>query len=192
MAPQPVFHCNQLYGIPCHHFVYSAAWYFQTPLSNHQSHLNISTNSIVVQLLNMTLAPWSTKGHNLIIVDPWGGGLDLYHLRSPSYRHRIKLHVCVSKKRALIQQLRNQRTLCIWNGKAVLGSVAQKKLQQVPLSNDMIRSRFYEMSQDIMQQVIEDIKCRPLKVSIHFDKKLTLMTTVSCWCMYGMWRRMIS
>ncbi|CAM2117403.1 unnamed protein product [Caretta caretta] len=54
--------------------------------------------------------------------------------------------------------------------KIVLGPDAQKKLQQVPLSNDVIHSQIHEMSQDILQQVIEDIKARPLKVGIQFDE----------------------
>lgn len=48
----------------------------------------------------------------------------------------------------------------------VLGPDAQKKLQQVPLSDDVIHSRIDEMSQDILQQVLEDIKASPLKVGI--------------------------
>uniref|UniRef100_A0A250Y343 Protein ZBED8 n=1 Tax=Castor canadensis TaxID=51338 RepID=A0A250Y343_CASCN len=48
----------------------------------------------------------------------------------------------------------------------VLGPDAQKKLQQVPLSDDVIHSRIDEMSQDILQQVVEDIKASPLKVGI--------------------------
>ncbi|CAM5125424.1 unnamed protein product [Natator depressus] len=54
--------------------------------------------------------------------------------------------------------------------KIVLGPDAQKQLQQVPLSNDVIRSRIHDMSQDIFQQVIEDIKASPLKVCIQLDK----------------------
>uniref|UniRef100_A0A8C6QXG8 Uncharacterized protein n=1 Tax=Nannospalax galili TaxID=1026970 RepID=A0A8C6QXG8_NANGA len=37
---------------------------------------------------------------------------------------------------------------------------------QVPLSDDVIHSRTDEMSQDILQQVLEDIKASPLKVGI--------------------------
>ncbi|XP_005005209.1 protein FAM200C [Cavia porcellus] len=48
----------------------------------------------------------------------------------------------------------------------VLGPDAQKKLEQVPLSDDVIHSRIDEMSQDILQQVLEDIKASPLKVGI--------------------------
>lgn len=54
--------------------------------------------------------------------------------------------------------------------KIVLGRDAQKKLQQVPLSNDVIRSRIHAMSQDILQQVLEDIKASPLKVGIQLDE----------------------
>ncbi|XP_005376317.1 PREDICTED: protein ZBED8 [Chinchilla lanigera] len=48
----------------------------------------------------------------------------------------------------------------------VLGPDAQKKLEQVPLSDDVIHSRIDEMSQDILQQVLEDIRASPLKVGI--------------------------
>jgi hypothetical protein len=34
----------------------------------------------------------------------------------------------------------------------------KKRLQQVPLYNDVTRSRIHDISQDILQQVIEDIK----------------------------------
>lgn len=53
--------------------------------------------------------------------------------------------------------------------KTVLGSDAEKKLKQVPLSND-IHSRINDMSLDILQQVITDMKASPVKVSIQMDE----------------------
>ncbi|KAK3862332.1 hypothetical protein Pcinc_031801 [Petrolisthes cinctipes] len=54
--------------------------------------------------------------------------------------------------------------------KTVLGSDAEKKLKQVPLSNDIIHSRISDMSRDILQQVITDMKASPVKVSIQVDE----------------------
>ena len=66
--------------------------------------------------------------------------------------------------------------------KVVLGTEAQKKLQQVPLSNDIIRSRIGDMSRDILQQVIADIKDSPVNVSLQLDES----TDVSCWYLCDM------
>ena len=60
--------------------------------------------------------------------------------------------------------------------KIMLGTEAEKKLKQIPLSNDIIRSRINDMSRDILQQVITDLKASPVKVSIQLDES----TDVSC------------
>ena len=39
----------------------------------------------------------------------------------------------------------------------VLGKEAQSKMKQIPLSNDVIRGRIDDMSQDMLQQTIGDI-----------------------------------
>ena len=54
--------------------------------------------------------------------------------------------------------------------KTVLGSDTEKKLKQVPLSNDIIHSRIIDMSRNILQQVITDMKASPVKVSIQLDE----------------------
>ncbi|CAM5079369.1 unnamed protein product [Natator depressus] len=69
--------------------------------------------------------------------------------------------------------------------KIVLGPDAQKKLQQVPLSNGVIRSRIHEMSQDILQHVIKISKLVLLKWVFSSTSQLTLMAAVSCWCLCG-------
>ena len=56
------------------------------------------------------------------------------------------------------------------NGKTVLGTEAETKLSLVPLSNDIIGSRIRDMSEDILQQVIADIKSSPIKVSLQLDE----------------------
>ncbi|GLV38082.1 hypothetical protein CBL_10049 [Carabus blaptoides fortunei] len=54
--------------------------------------------------------------------------------------------------------------------KIVFGSEAYNKVKQIPLSNDVIRSRIKDMSEDILQQIVEDIKNSPVKVSIQLDE----------------------
>ncbi|XP_068230406.1 protein FAM200C-like [Palaemon carinicauda] len=54
--------------------------------------------------------------------------------------------------------------------KIVLGRESEKKLKQIPLSNDIIHSRIHDMSQDVLQQVITDLKASPVRVSIQLDE----------------------
>ena len=54
--------------------------------------------------------------------------------------------------------------------KIVLGKEAEKKLQQVPLCNDTIRSRIDDMSQDILQQIVSDLVATLVKFSIQLDE----------------------
>ena len=52
----------------------------------------------------------------------------------------------------------------------VLGKEAAKKLQQVSLSNDVIHNRIIDMSEDILEQVIADIKASPVTISLQLDE----------------------
>ena len=52
----------------------------------------------------------------------------------------------------------------------VLGKKAAKKLQQVSLSNDVIHNRIIDMSEDILEQVIADIKASPVTISLQLDE----------------------
>ena len=54
--------------------------------------------------------------------------------------------------------------------KIVLGKEASKKLELVPLSNNVVQSQFSDLSLDILDQVIADIKATPLKISFQLDK----------------------
>ena len=54
--------------------------------------------------------------------------------------------------------------------KSVLGVEAEKKLSLVPLSNDIISSRIRDLSEEILQQAIADIKTSPTKVSLQLDE----------------------
>ena len=52
----------------------------------------------------------------------------------------------------------------------VLGKEAKQKLQQVPFSDKAISSRISDMSDDILKQVITDIKSSPTKISMQLDE----------------------
>ncbi|XP_076315070.1 protein FAM200C-like [Tachypleus tridentatus] len=54
--------------------------------------------------------------------------------------------------------------------KIVLRKEAEKKLQQVSLSNDVIHNRIIDMSVDILEQVVADIKASPVKISLQVDE----------------------
>ena len=52
----------------------------------------------------------------------------------------------------------------------VLGREAVKKLQQVPLSNNVIHYRIVNMTEDILKQVVADINTSPGRISQQVDK----------------------
>lgn len=52
----------------------------------------------------------------------------------------------------------------------VLGKEASNKLKLVPLSNNIIQSRINDMSLDILDQVVNDIRTSPLKISLQLDE----------------------
>ena len=66
--------------------------------------------------------------------------------------------------------------------KSLLGVEAEKKLSLVPLSNGIITSRIRDISEDILQQVIADVKASPIKVSLQLDES----TDVSYWYLCDM------
>ncbi|GLV20116.1 hypothetical protein CBL_21336, partial [Carabus blaptoides fortunei] len=79
-------------------------------------------------------------------------------------------YLCAKKKKPhnIAEELVKPCALEI--AKIVLGSDAYNKVKQIPLSNDVIRSRIKDMSEDILQQIVEDIKNSPVKVSIQLDE----------------------
>ena len=54
--------------------------------------------------------------------------------------------------------------------KTILGADAEQKLQQVPLSNTVIRSRIDDIAANILDQVVSDIKTSSAKISIQLDE----------------------
>lgn len=54
--------------------------------------------------------------------------------------------------------------------KLILGIEAERKLQQISLSNDVIHERIDDMSQDILEQTISDMKVSAVKVSLQLDE----------------------
>ena len=56
--------------------------------------------------------------------------------------------------------------------KSVLGVEAEKKQSLVPLSNDILSFSIRDLSEDISQQFIADIKASPTKVSLQLDESI--------------------
>ncbi|KAG2466217.1 ZBED8 protein, partial [Polypterus senegalus] len=54
--------------------------------------------------------------------------------------------------------------------KIVLGEDAVKQLSQVSLSNDIVHQRIKDMSQNIITQVVSEIKQSPAKISMQIDE----------------------
>ena len=52
----------------------------------------------------------------------------------------------------------------------MLGKEAENKLFLVPLSNDFVKSQINDIYEDILSQVVEDLKASPAKFSAQLDK----------------------
>ncbi|XP_076031940.1 protein FAM200C-like [Oratosquilla oratoria] len=52
----------------------------------------------------------------------------------------------------------------------VLGTEAAKKIKDVPLSNDVIALRVADMSCDILDQIVQEIKDGPIRISLKLDE----------------------
>ena len=83
-------------------------------------------------------------------------------------------YVCAKKKKPHTIAEEVIKPCALEMVRIVLGTEAQKKIQQIPLSNDIIHSRIQDISQDISQdillQVIQDIKDSPLKIGMQLDE----------------------
>ena len=58
----------------------------------------------------------------------------------------------------------------------VLGAVAAKKIKEVPLSNDVITGRVADMSCNILEQVVQEIKDSPIRFSLQLDESTDIPT----------------
>lgn len=52
----------------------------------------------------------------------------------------------------------------------ILGTAAEGKLSQIPLSNDTISDRIEDMSNNILAQVVADLISSPTKFSLQLDE----------------------
>ncbi|XP_019202536.1 protein ZBED8-like [Oreochromis niloticus] len=55
-------------------------------------------------------------------------------------------------------------------GNLILGTAAEGKLSQIPLSNDTVSDRIEDMSKDILAQVVADLISSPAKFSLQLDE----------------------
>ena len=72
----------------------------------------------------------------------------------------------------------------------VCGNKAKQMIQAIPLSNDTINRRISEMSQDICQQVIEQIKSSSAKISLQLEESCDVDNFSQLLVfVYYMWKR---
>lgn len=130
---------------------YCAIKYFQISISNSGSWQNISRNCMIMRDTITTFTSASVEKPLLQAS---------YHVA----------YLCAKKKKPhnIAEELVKPCALEI--AKIVLGSEAYNKVKQISLSNDVIRSRIKAMSEDILQQIVEDIKNSPVRVSVQLDE----------------------
>ena len=56
----------------------------------------------------------------------------------------------------------------------VCGTEQRQKLEAVPLSNDTISSRITDISNNILEQVLEELKSSPFPFSMQLDKSTNI------------------
>ena len=66
----------------------------------------------------------------------------------------------------------------------ILGDGAARKLKQVALSNDTIARRIKDLSIDIRDQLISDLKASPLKISIQLDESTDVSNCSQLICFF--------
>ena len=72
--------------------------------------------------------------------------------------------------------------LCKGNSGKVVWRRSSEKLSAVPLSNNTIRRRVDDMAEDIILQVIEEVKSSPVKFCLQLDKSTDI---ASCEVLLG-------
>ena len=82
---------------------------------------------------------------------------------------QFKFIVCQNKQVAHSSR-RVSETMRNGNGKIITRCSNGKKISLEKLSNDIISSRIRDLSEDILQQVIENIKASATKVSLQLDE----------------------
>ncbi|XP_045117651.1 protein ZBED8-like [Portunus trituberculatus] len=86
----------------------------------------------------------------------------------PRASYEIAYHIAKSKKPHTVGE-ELIKPCALEMAKIVLGKEAEKKLQ-VSVSNDVIHNRIIDMSGDILEQVVADIKDSPVKISLQVDE----------------------
>ena len=58
--------------------------------------------------------------------------------------------------------------------KIIFGAEYARKIQKIPLSNNVIRSRIDDIGADILDQVVSDIKDSPVNISIQLYESISV------------------
>ena len=78
--------------------------------------------------------------------------------------YHVAYNIAKSKKPQIAKEM--LKPFLLQMTKIVLGREALKKLELVLLSNNVFQSQISNLSSDILDQVIADIKASPLKISL--------------------------
>ena len=60
--------------------------------------------------------------------------------------------------------------LTVFQANVILGTAAKDKLSLVPLSTEIVKNRIDDISEDILHQVVADLKASHTKFSLHLDE----------------------
>lgn len=91
--------------------------------------------------------------------------------KSPILRASYEVSYLIAKEKAAFTSGEKLiKPSAIKMAEIVLGKEAKKKMEEVPLSNDVVQSRICDMSDDVLNQVVSAVKASPIRVSLQLDE----------------------